>query len=388
MLRFLTAGESHGPELVAMVEGVPAGFEIDVAKINDDLARRQKGYGRGGRMLIEKDEVRPVSGIRFGKSLGSPISFIIENRDFKNWTKRMSADPKDRGEAVPVTRARPGHADLAGVLKYNLDDIRDVLERASARETTARVAIGGLAKQILAPFGIDVLGYVASIGATEANTPASLSIEELRRITEASQVRVADSEAERKIIAEIDECKKTGDTLGGIVEVVATGLPVGLGSHVQWDRKLDGRLAFALLSLQAAKGVELGLGFKAGRIRGSALHDEIGYDAAAKRFTRHSNNSGGTEGGMSTGEPLRVRVAFKPLSTLMRPLRSVDIKTKAEAVGAIERSDVCAIPAAAVIAEAAVAFELAAAFLEKFGGDSLAEITRNLRGFNEQVRNY
>ncbi len=388
MLRFLTAGESHGPELVAMIEGVPAGFDIDVAKINADLARRQKGYGRGGRMLIEKDEVRPVSGIRFGKSIGSPITFIIENRDFKNWVKRMSPDPKDSGEAVPVTRARPGHADLAGVLKYNLDDIRDVLERASARETTARVAIGGLAKLLLAPFGIDVLGYVVSIGANEANTPSDLSLAQLRQITEVSQVRVADPEAEKKIIAEIDECKKSGDTLGGIVEVIATGLPTGLGSYVQWDRKLDGRLAFALLSLQAAKGVELGLGFTAGRIRGSKLHDELGYDANQRRFTRHSNNSGGTEGGMSTGEPLRVRVAFKPLSTLMRPLRSVDIKTKAEALGAIERSDVCAIPAAAVIAEAVVAFELAAAFLEKFGGDSIVEITRNYKGFLEQVRDY
>jgi chorismate synthase len=388
MLRFLTAGESHGPELVTIVEGVPAGFTIDVATINHDLARRQKGYGRGGRMLIEKDEARPVSGIRFGKSLGSPITLIVENRDFKNWTKRMSADPEDRGEATPVTRARPGHADLAGVLKYNLDDIRDVLERASARETTARVAIGGLARQILSPFGIDVLGYVVTIGATDANTPADLTVTELRRITEESQVRVADPEAERKIIAEIDECKKSGDTLGGIVEVIVSGLPVGLGSHVHWDRKLDGRLAHALLSLQAAKGVELGLGFQAGRIRGSALHDEIGYDAENRRFTRHSNNSGGTEGGMSTGEPLRVRVAFKPLSTLMRPLRSVDIKTKADAVGAIERSDVCAIPAAAVIAEAVVAFEITAMFLDKFGGDSFTEIERNLKGFLEQVRNY
>src|SRR5260370_18336541 len=356
MLRFLTAGESHGPELVAIVEGVPAGFEIDVAKINGDLARRQKGYGRGGRMLIEKDEVRPVSGIRFGKSLGSPITFTIENRDFKNWVKKMSADPNDRAEGVPVTRARPGHADVAGVLKYNLEDIRDGLERASARETTARVAIGSLGKQILSPFGIDVLGYVASIGATEAITPANIGVEDLRRITEASQVRVADPDAERKIIAEIDECKTASDTLGGIVEVVATGLPVGIGSHVQWDRKLDERLAFALLSLESAKAVELGLGFTAGRIRGSELHDEIGYDASGRRFTRHSNNSGGTEGGMSTGEPLRVRVAFKPLSTLMRPLRSVDIKSKPEAVGAIERSDVCAIPAASASAASGLPF--------------------------------
>lgn len=388
MLRFLTAGESHGPELVAVIEGVPAGFDVDIARINADLARRQKGYGRGGRMLIEKDEVRPVSGIRFGRTTGSPITFIIENRDFKNWQKRMSVDPNDRAEATPVTRPRPGHADLAGVLKYNLEDIRDVLERASARETTARVAIGSLTKQLLAPFGISVLGYVVSIGSTEAKTPEGLSMEELARITEESQVRVADPDAERAFIAEIDACKKTGDTLGGVVEVIATGLPAGLGSHVQWDRKLDARLGFALMSLQAAKGVEFGWGFRAARVRGSELHDEIGYDAAERRFTRFSNNSGGMEGGISTGEPLRVRVAFKPLSTLMRPLRSVDIRTKAEAVGTIERSDVCAIPAAAVIAETVIAFELANTFVEKFGGDSLVEITRNYQGYLAQVRNY
>jgi chorismate synthase len=339
-------------------------------------------------MAIERDEVRVVSGVRFGRSMGSPITLIVENRDFKNWLKRMSVDPADRGEAEPVTRPRPGHADLAGVLKYNLDDIRDVLERASARETTMRVAVGSLAKLILEPFGVTTLGYVASIGATEARTPADLSIEDLKRITEASQVRVADPAAERSIIAEIDECKKTGDTLGGVVEVVATGLPVGLGSHVQWDRKLDGRLAHVLLSLQAVKGVELGMGFRAAATRGSALHDEIAYDQAARRFIRHSNNSGGTEGGMTTGEPLRVRVAFKPLSTLMRPLRSADIRTKAESVGNTERSDVCAIPAAAVIAEAVVAFELANAFVEKFGGDSRAEIARNYQGYLEQVRNF
>lgn len=388
MLRFLTAGESHGPELIAVVEGYPAGFDIDPAKINYDLARRQKGYGRGGRMAIERDEVRVVSGIRFGRSTGSPITLIVENRDFKNWQKRMSIDPADRAEAEPVTRPRPGHADLAGVLKYNLDDVRDVLERASARETTMRVAVGSLAKQILELFGVMTLGYVASIGATQARTPADLSIEDLERITEASQVRVADPEAERAIIAEIDECKKAGDTLGGVVEVIATGLPVGLGSHVQWDRKLDGRLAHVLLSLQAVKGVELGLGFRAAATRGSALHDEIAYDRTGRRFIRHSNNSGGTEGGMTTGEPLRVRVAFKPLSTLMRPLRSVDIRTKAESVGNTERSDVCAIPAAAVIAEAVVAFELANAFVEKFGGDSRTEIARNYAGYLEQVRDF
>ncbi|MGD0290967.1 MAG: chorismate synthase [Candidatus Binataceae bacterium] len=388
MLRFITAGESHGPELVAVIEGAPAGFDIDIARINHDLARRQKGYGRGGRMAIEKDEARIVSGIRFGRTMGSPVTFIVENRDFKNWEKRMSADPRDRAEAKVVTRPRPGHADLAGVLKYNLEDIRDVLERASARETTARVAIGAFARQLIAPFGVQVVGYVVSIGSVVANVPPNIPIAELTRVTEQSQVRVADAAAEQAIIAEIDDCKKEGDTLGGIVEVIAVGLPVGLGSHVQWDRKLDGRLAHALLSLQAVKGVEVGIGFEAARVRGSQLHDEIGYDRELRHFTRHSNNSGGTEGGMSTGEPLRVRVAFKPLSTLMRPLKSADIKSKAEAVGAIERSDVCAIPAAAVIAETVVAFELANAFLEKFGGDSLAEITRNYQGYLEQVRNF
>jgi chorismate synthase len=386
MMRFLTAGESHGPQLVAVVEGMPAGFDIDPARINQELARRQKGYGRGGRMAIERDEARIVSGVRFGQSLGSPITMVVENLDYKNWLKRMSIDPRDRGEGKPVTRPRPGHADLAGVLKYNLDDIRNVLERASARETTARVAVGGLARQLLEPFGIDVLGYVVSIGHIKATMPASITPAELRRITEESQVRVADPAAEAAIIEEIDACKKTGDTLGGVVEVTATGLPVGLGSHVHWERKLDGRLAYALLSLQAAKGVELGMGFEAAAVRGSHLHDEIGYDAAARHFTRLSNNSGGTEGGMSTGEPLRVRVAFKPLSTLMQPLHSVDIKTKAEAVGTIERSDVCAIPAAAVIAEAVVAYELANAFLEKFGGDSFTEIKRNYQSYLEQVR--
>jgi chorismate synthase len=386
MMRFLTAGESHGPQLTAIVEGMPAGFNIDPARINQDLARRQKGYGRGGRMAIERDEVRIVSGVRFGQSMGSPITMVVENLDYKNWLKRMSIDPQDRAEGRPVTRPRPGHADLAGVLKYNLDDIRNVLERASARETTARVAIGGLARQILEPFGIEVLGYVVSIGEIKAETPASMALGELRRITEDSQVRVADAAAERAIIDEIDKCKKTGDTLGGVVEVTAAGLPVGLGSYVQWDRKLDARLAFALLSLQAAKGVEFGMGFGAAAVRGSQLHDEIGYDADARQFTRLSNNSGGSEGGMSTGEPLRVRVAFKPLSTLMQPLRSVDIRTKAEAVGTIERSDVCAIPAAAVIAEAVVAYELANTFLEKFGGDSFTEISRNFQTYLEQVR--
>jgi chorismate synthase len=388
MLRFLTAGESHGPMLTAIIEGAPAGFALSIEQINHDLARRQKGYGRGGRMAIERDEVRVLSGVRFGYTTGGPVTLVVENRDFKNWQKRMSVDPADRAAAQPVTRPRPGHADLAGVLKYNLDDIRDVLERASARETTARVAVGSFARQLLSPFGIDVLGYVVSIGTTVAQACAAHELDKLRQTTEQSPVRVANREAEAAIIAEIDACKKSGDTLGGVVEVIATGLPVGLGSYAQWDRKLDARLAYALLSLQAAKGVEMGLGFQAAAMRGSALHDEIGYDQPQRRFLRLSNNSGGTEGGMSTGEPLRVRVAFKPLSTLMQPLRSVDIKTKEPTVGTIERSDVCAVPAAAVIAEAVVAYELANAFLEKFGGDSLAEITRNYEGYCQQLKGF
>src|SRR5216684_1817163 len=311
MLRFFTSGESHGPCLTAIVEGFPAGVTIDITQINHDLARRQQGYGRGGRMKIEKDEALVRSGVRWGESLGSPITLFIENKDWRNWEKRMSPFAQDRDDKLAVTRPRPGHADLTGVLKYNQRDVRNILERASARETAARVA----------------------------------------------------------------------------VEVVTTGLPPGLGSFAQWDRKLDGRLGQALLSLQAVKGVEVGLGFATARLPGSQVHDEIDFDPRAG-FLRRSNNPGGTEGGMSTGEPLRVRVAFKPLSTLMRPLRSVDINTKEAVEATIERSDVCAIPAAAVIAESVVAFVLAQAFLEKFGGDSLVEIQRNYEGYLEQVRHF
>ncbi len=320
--------------------------------------------------------------------MGSPVTFVVENRDFKNWEKRMSTDPANRGEAKVVTRPRPGHADLAGVLKYNLEDIRDVLERASARETTARVAIGAFAKQLVAPFGVNILGYVVSIGATEAKIPPEISLEQLTRVTEESPVRVPptpkpNARSSRKSTSAKNRAIPSAAWSKSWPQVCRPGSAI----VVQWDRKLDGRIGHALMSIQAVKGVEFGMGFEAARVRGSLLHDEIGYDAAARNFTRHSNNSGGTEGGMSTGEPLRVRVAFKPLSTLMRPLRSADIKTKAEAAGTIERSD-AADPAAAVIAETVVAFEVASAFLEKFGGDSLAEITRNYNGYLEQVRGY
>lgn len=387
MLRFLTAGESHGPCLTAIVEGCPAGFPIDIDAVNVDMRRRMMGYGRGGRMKIEQDTAELRSGVRFGETLGSPITLVVENRDWKNWTKKMSARPEDRDAQIPVTRPRPGHADLAGVLKYDHDDVRNILERASARETAARVAVGGIAKCLVRPFGIAVRGWVAEIGDVVANH-AGMDPEAIFATAEVSEVRVADAEAERRIIASIDDCKKRGDTLGGIVEVVTTGLPPGLGSHVHWDRKLDGRLAHALMSIQAVKGVEIGLGFETARRPGSAVHDEIYFDESEKQFRRRTNMAGGTEGGMTSGAPLVVRVAFKPLATLMKPLHSVDIGTKAEAKGAIERSDVCAIPAAAVIAEAVVAFVVADAFLEKFGGDSLKEIRRNYEGYLQQIAQF
>ena len=398
MLRYFTAGESHGPCLTAIIDGVPAGFPIDVKKINHDLWRRQQGYGRGGRMLIEKDEVQIRSGIRWGETLGSPVALGIENRDWKNWTKKMSASPEDRDEALAVTKPRPGHADLTGVLKYRHSDIRNILERASARDTVSRTAVGSFCKQLLAPFGIKVMGYIRSIGSVEAKTQG-LNYEEIFARSDESPVRVADKEAEDKMIALIEDCKKKGDTLGGIFEVVALGLPPGLGSHAQWDDKLDGRLARALMSIQAIKGVEIGLGFEMARRRGSKVHDEIFFDPdkmvsegtpriVPTGFYRGSNNSGGTEGGMSNGAPLVVRVAMKPISTLMSPLQSVDLRSKRPADASVERSDVCSAPAAAVVGEAVVAFELAVAFLEKFGGDSLHEITRNYEGYLGQIKNF
>jgi chorismate synthase len=385
MLRFFTAGESHGPALTAIVEGFPAGVPVAPEDIDGDLARRQQGYGRGGRMKIERDQVQFRSGIRFGETLGSPITLVVENRDWANWTRKMSPFAADRDPDVVVTRPRPGHADLTGALKYDRRDVRDVLERASARETTMRVAVGGLAKCLLRPLGIAVRAWVSEVGNVRARHEG-LSPDEIFAAAEQSEVRMADPEAERRIIELVDECKKAGDTLGGVVEVVATGLPPGLGSHVHYDRKLDGRLGGALLSLQAAKGVEIGLGFEAARRKGSRAQDEISYDAGEKTFRRVTNFAGGTEGGMTNGAPLVVRVAFKPLSTLMKPLASVDLHTKEDAKGNLERSDVMAIPAAAVIAEAVVAFELASVALEKFGGDSLREILRNRDGYLEQVR--
>ena len=398
MLRYFTAGESHGPCLTMVIDGVPAGFPIDIGKINHDLWRRQQGYGRGGRMLIEKDEVQIRSGIRWGETLGSPMALGIENRDWKNWTKKMSAAPEDRDEKIAVTKPRPGHADLTGVLKYDRSDIRDILERASARDTVSRTAVGSFSKQLLSPFGIRVMGYIRSIGNVTANLDG-FAYEKAYARAEESPVRTADKEAEEKMITLIEECKKEGNTLGGIFEVVALGLPPGLGTHTQWDRKLDGRLAQALMSIQAIKGVEIGLGFEMARRRGSQVHDEIFFDPnkmvtegtpriVPTGFYRGSNNSGGTEGGMTNGAPLVVRVAMKPISTLMSPLQSVDLRSKQQADASVERSDVCAAPAAAVVGESVVAFELANAFLEKFGGDSLREIKRNYENYLEQIKNF
>jgi chorismate synthase len=389
MFRYLTAGESHGRALTALIEGLPAGVPVDAAAIDQDLARRQSGYGRGGRMKIEKDAVQILSGIRHGQTLGSPVALMVENRDWVNWTEVMSPTPiegySDPRAAQKVrTRPRPGHADLVGALKYDHADIRNVLERASARETTMRVAAGALAKQFLAPFGIRVVGHVRSIGAVVAEIDPALTAEQVRDLAEASEVRCVDPEASRRMIAEIDAAKRDGDSLGGVVEVVATGLPPGLGSHVQYDRKIEFALGGALLSIQAAKGVEFGPAFDNSSRRGSAVHDEIGWSEAQGYF-RHSNRAGGLEGGMTTGMPLVARVAFKPISTLYKPLRTVEIDTHVEAGAEIERSDACAIPAAAVIAECVAAFELARFVSEKFGGDSLGEMLRNSQAYLAQV---
>jgi chorismate synthase len=349
-------------------------------------------------MLIEKDEIQIRSGIRWGETLGSPVALGIENRDWKNWTKKMSAAPEDRDEKIAVTKPRPGHADLTGVLKYDRSDIRDILERASARDTVSRTAVGSFSKQLLSPFGIRVMGYIRSIGNVSASLDG-LSYEETYARAEESPVRTADREAEERMIALIEECKKEGNTLGGIFEIVVLGLPPGLGTHTQWDLKLDGCLAQALMSIQAIKGVEIGLGFEMARRRGAEVHDEIFFDPskmvteATPRieptgFYRGSNNSGGTEGGMTNGAPLVLRVAMKPISTLMSPLQSVDLRSKQPMDASVERSDVCAAPAAAVVGESVVAFQLAKSFLEKFGGDSFREIKRNYECYLEQIKNY
>ena len=390
MLRFTTAGESHGPGLVSILEGMVAGLPLVAEDVNRELARRQQGYGRGRRMQIERDEIEFLSGVRAGETMGSPIAMLIRNRDWKNWQDVMDPAPRE-GDPDPrrraVTRVRPGHADLTGLLKYDRDDARDVLERASARETTARVAAAAICRKFLGEFGVRIGSHVSHLGGIEAKRPDQMP-DDINAAADESQVRMLDADAEGRVIARIDEAKAAGNTLGGICEVVADGLPAGLGSHVSWDRKLDGRLGAAIMSIPAVKGVEIGLGFETSRRMGSEVHDEIvpaPGNPKTGNVRRTTNRAGGTEGGMTTGEPLVVRVAMKPISTLMRPLGTVDVKTGEEAKATAERSDVTAVPAMGVIAEAMVAFVLAQAWLEKFGGDSLDETRRNVDGYLARI---
>lgn len=389
MFRFTTAGESHGRALVAIVEGLPAGVPVDIGQINHELARRQQGYGRGARMKIEQDRIEILSGVRHGLTLGSPLALTIENKDWANWTEVMSVEPQEIApeKSRRVKRPRPGHADLAGGLKYDARDLRDVLERASARETTARVACGALAKQLLANFGIEIRSHVIQLGGIPEQ-PLELTFDQIASIPEDAPLRCADKDTQQRMIELIDQKKSEGDTLGGIFEVAARGVVPGLGSHTAWDLKLDGQLAQAVMSIPAVKAVAIGAGAQASSLPGSEVHDEIGYNEDTKEFIRATNRAGGLEGGVTNGEELRVRGHLKPISTLRRALRSVDIDTKQEERAAFERSDITVVPAGGVIGEAMVALVLAAAMREKFGGDSLGEMKRNYEGYREQLRGY
>jgi len=390
LLRLTTAGESHGPALLCTLEGMPAGIPLTADDINAELFRRQQGYGRGRRMQIERDEVELLSGVRAGETLGSPIAMLIRNRDWKNWVEIMDPAPRsedaDRLRKRSVTRPRPGHADLTGILKYDRDDARDILERASARETTARVAGAAIARVMLKAFDVSIGSHLVHLGGVDADAPTLP--EDINAVADQSPVRTLDPAAEAKIIARIDAAKAEGNTLGGICEVVARGLPVGLGSHVSWDRKLDGRIGQAMLSIPAVKGVEIGIGFDAARKSGAEVHDEIALAPGrtiAGNVQRVTNRAGGLDGGMTNGEPVVVRVAMKPISTLMKPLQTIDTTTSAVAEAVVERSDVTAVPAMGVIAEAMLALVLADAMLEKFGGDSLGEMRRNYDAYLAHV---
>jgi chorismate synthase len=389
MFRFTTAGESHGKALVAIVEGLPAGLPINIEQINHELWRRQQGYGRGARMKIEQDHVEILSGVRHGQTLGSPVALMIENKDWENWQEVMATDASEIAaeKSRRVKRPRPGHADLAGGLKYDARDLRNVLERASARETAARVACGAIAKQLLAEFDVEIRSHIIQLGGIP-DKPLELTFDQLALIPDDSPLNCADPNAQQKMIELIDQKKSEGDTLGGIFEVVARGVVPGLGSHTSWDQKLDGRLAQAIMSIHAVKAVAIGAGFEASSLPGSEVHDEISYDGEAKEFTRATNRAGGLEGGVTNGEEIRVRGHLKPISTLRRALRSIDIDTKQEEKAAFERSDITVVPAAGVIGEAMVALTLAAAMREKFGGDSLGEMKRNFEGYREQLREY
>lgn len=390
-MRYITAGESHGPQLTTIIEGVPAGLPLVADDINEELARRQKGYGRGRRMQIETDQVQIVSGVRHGETLGSPIALVVENRDFAHWTKIMGAEPLTEQEEKEmkrkVTKPRPGHADLNGAIKYGHRDMRNVLERSSARETTVRVAAGAVAKKVLAELGITVAGHVIEIGGVQAKETTYHSIEELKSTTEASPVRCLDEEAGNQMIKAIDDAKANGDSIGGIVEVIVEGMPIGVGSYVHYDRKLDAKLAAAMMSINAFKGVEIGIGFEAAHRPGSEVHDEILWNEE-HGYTRRTNNAGGLEGGMTTGMPIVVRGVMKPIPTLYKPLQSVDIDTKEPFTASIERSDSCAVPAASVVAEAVVAWELATALIEQFGLDRMDLIRENIEKHNEYARGF
>ncbi|OKP84454.1 chorismate synthase [Paenibacillus sp. P32E] len=387
-LRYLTAGETHGPQLTAIIEGLPSNLTLNFEELNFQLQRRQKGYGRGRRMQIEKDTAEIVGGVRHGNTTGAPVALVVENKDWTHWKNIMNIEPIPGSdeEKRRVNRPRPGHADLNGGLKYNLTDLRNVLERSSARETAARVAVGAVARQLLAAFGVKIAGQVIRIGEIEA--PANdLPIDELIEQTEASSVRVVDKETEQKMEAYIDKIKEEGDSIGGIVECIVEGLPVGLGSYVHNDRKLDSAIAGAVMSINAFKGVEIGIGFEAGKLRGSQVHDEIMYEAS-RGYYRASNRLGGFEGGMTNGMPVVVRGVMKPIPTLYKPLQSVDIDTKEPFTAQVERSDACAVPAACVVLENVVAWEIAKAFLDKFGGDSIEEIRANYNSYQAQLESY
>jgi chorismate synthase len=384
MLRYLNAGESHGRYLLAVLEGVPAGLPLTAEMVNQDLFRRQHGYGRGGRMRIEKDSVELVSGVRHGKTLGSPIGLLIANKDWDNWKDIMAVEPGEVPADKVVTRPRPGHADLVGAIKYGHRDLRNVLEKASARETAIRVAVGAVAKALLGQFGMRVVSYTVEIGGIVANRID----DPLKAYEKAEQsvVRCPDEVAGALMVERIRMAKHRGDTLGGVFEVVVTNPPIGLGSYAQWDRRLSARLAMAAMSIQAMKGVEIGMGFEAARRFGSEVHDEIFYDKHARRFYRKTNHAGGLEGGITNGEPIVIRVAMKPIATLYNPKKSVDIETKEPFDATVERSDICTVPAAGVVGEAVIAFEMANAMVEKFGGDSLEEMKRNYDAYMSYVR--
>ncbi|NMD70319.1 chorismate synthase [Bacillus sp. DNRA2] len=390
-MRYLTAGESHGPQLTTIIEGVPAGMPLVAEDINTELQRRQKGHGRGRRMQIEKDTVEIMSGVRHGATLGSPIALVVENNDWKHWTKIMGQAPltsEDENEVKrQISRPRPGHADLNGALKYGHRDMRNVLERSSARETTVRVAAGAVAKKLLALLGIEMASHVIEIGGVKATTISYQSIAELQEKTELSPVRCVDPVAEKAMMQAIDDAKQNGDSIGGIVEVIVEGMPSGVGSYVHYDRKLDAKLASAIVSINAFKGVEFGIGFEAARKPGSEVHDEIIWNQE-EGYTRKTNRLGGFEGGMTTGQPIIVRGVMKPIPTLYKPLQSVDIETKEPFSASIERSDSCAVPAAAVVAESAVAWELASAIVEQFYADRFDKLADQVREYREYAREF